>query len=155
MWASGTKPADATAVGFDSKVRLSRSADQSIPGVTWTNVAWDVADYDGLSEFDSDNNRIVVAATGTYTLKYCIVWYNAIAADWTYAEPQVNGATITPCSGKPGDVSGEHTKNNGSIDLALTAGDLVTLRVYTSKAGGLNLQYLSDGGTRLSLRRAA
>lgn len=155
MWASGGGSGGSNATGFDSKLSVKLTANQLIAGTTWTIVDWDTADYDGLSELDAANSKIVIDADGYYSLKYCLVWQNQAAGKSTWSKLKVNGTVVIPGNKKPADTTGEKVREMGSIDMQLSAGDEITLEVYHDEAGGFWLHYATDGGTVLTVHRFA
>lgn len=155
MFASGGKTPDPVAAGFDSKVRLEILADQVITTGTVTQVLFDDDVYDVLSEFDSDNNRIVVAATGWYDIKYGFNWQNPGDAKVIWNWLLVNAAVVPAGTCLQGDASGSTLGASGSIDIKLTAGDLITMEVYHLFGANLNLRYSDGGGSALTMHRFA
>lgn len=155
MWASGVKAGDAVAVGFDSKVKLRLSEDQTVPTGTWTLVAWDTVDYDGLDEFDLANNRIVIAASGYYSFKFSFSLGYLTALHYAWCRLMQNGNRREGGTQVEGDASANRTCLTGGSDLYCTIGDLITVDVLHTAVGDWKLSYLTDGGTVLSMHRFA
>ncbi len=154
MWASGVK-ASSGATGFDSKVRVRLSANQVITNLTWTLIAWAVAEYDGLSEFDAGNNRIVVDANGYYDLKYCLQASNIFTAKQCQCRLQIDGVDAAGSSGMVGEATFPYTKFCGGISGYLAAGAVITMDFHHSYGANRSLIAVSAGGCRLSMERFA
>ena len=138
--------------GFDSKLSIGLSADQQVLEATWTLIEWAVAHYDGLSELDTENNRIVIAVDGYYSFKYCILITNVLD-DECQVRFKINNVVEAGSAGMVGDVTFGFTKFTGGMDHYLEAGDLITMEIYQSKINYRVLPYTTEGGCRLSMHR--
>ncbi len=152
MWASGVKAVAASSI-FDSKVRIRLSSDQVIPNTTWTQIAWATADYDTLSEFDAGNNRIIVAVSGYYSIKWALQSSQMGVDKACQNRLKVNGAVVSGCAGLQGDATYGYTKFCGSTDIQLTAGDLITMDLHHSYGANRSLIHAVEGGCTLSYKR--
>jgi len=61
-------------VGFKSRVRVTRSANQSIPAQTTDKVEFNTEDYDELSEWNVTTYRFTALAAGRYMISSTVGW---------------------------------------------------------------------------------
>lgn len=140
-------------VRYESRLRIKLDGDQTIPTATWTEVDFDLYDYDGLSEFEPANSRIVVAADGTYKFTYNLTLQNVTSGFEGQVRVAVNGGIVAGCCEFKGDASFADNKVNGAFEMELSANDNILLQVYHTNAGNRLLYATSSGGSVLCMRR--
>jgi len=155
MWASGVGGGGGGSAGFDSKLRATLSGDQTIADDTWTLVDLDETDYDGLSELDAANSRIVLADDGWYAFNYSIALEDLGGGAEGYCHVFVNGTIVAGGTQVLGNLSVVDFRLNSTFDIQLSAGDLVTFKVFHTQGADRTLYHTQSGGTIVCMKRFA
>ena len=131
-----------------SGTRLYSTSQQSIPNATWTDITFNIENFDTDSYHSTVTNtaRITIPAgkTGYYNI-FANARYEGNTSGRRLGRMQINGTTsagmfeATPNSSAGGDVS---------VSLSqvyyLTAADYITWQTYQSSGGSLNLRNDND-----------
>lgn len=155
MWASGVKAVGGGTVTFESRVRATLSGNQVVTTATWTEVEFDTTVYDGLDEHDNANDRIVINADGYYSIKHNIMMSNVGLDKPWQTRLKINGTVHSSCVAGYGDVLYSYSKLSGSVDVQLSAGDLITVEVHHQKGADRSVISVADGGSTLCVKRFA
>lgn len=120
-------------------VRLLKSANQTIPNLTWIVVTWDIEDYDTDNMHDNvtNNTRITIKTPGVYLFTFNGEWQGngsgprlaALSVNGGQREVQVvSSGAIDP-----------RAAFNLSLIRKLNVNDYVEAQVWQSSGGNLNL----------------
>lgn len=151
MWASGIKASG----GFDSRVMLRLLADQTITTGSWQKILFDDSDYDGLSEFDSDNNQILIADAGYYHMGF-LATMQKVGIDKGYeARIAIGGAIAEGGANGQGNDVFAYQKMGCSWSGYYAAATTVSLDVYHDYGADRLMYYTGYGGVRLWMDRYA
>jgi hypothetical protein len=122
---------------FD-RCSLTKSADQTIDYLTWTDVTFDQEVYDqgGLHDNVTNNERVTVGKTGVYWISYQIDWQSKKDSNFA-ARIRKNNLTTVVESCDNASRDNISMCINGTILVELAENDYVTLQAWHD-----------DGGTR-------
>jgi len=129
--------------GSFSGAKVTRTTTQAVSHNTDTLVSWSSADYDTGGYWSSGSPTRLTIPTGG-TGKYLITFLNSFVANSTgvrYVSIRKNGGNAfdTVFSQYIAALSGSPTIQATSTELALSAGDYLTLLVYQNSGGSLNI----------------
>jgi hypothetical protein len=131
------------AAGFDSRISVYRSTNQSIDNTTWTKVQFNGEFWDGLNEFDSATNyRFTAAATGYYLMQAAVNVKSLGAGKTCEVRFTINGSHTGPCgpNGKANKHDyGSYSGDQGVHTLSLTANDYVEVEFWHDHGSALNI----------------
>lgn len=120
---------------------LNRTANQSIPDVTFTAVQWDVTDNDNGSIHSNtvNNSRLTVPVPGLWILGYSLAWVNNVNGD-RLARVTINGAGTTYFGSLPhSNTAGIEMVVNGTAMLDMRQNYYAEIEVFQNTGGALNL----------------
>ena len=140
---------------FDSRIKLYLSADQAIVTATWTKILFNAWEYDGLSEFDSDNNQILIAAAGYYNIGYYIPMQAIGDGKACEIRPAIGGAVGEGGYNHQGNAVHSVDKIIGSWSGYYAAETTFYLDIYHDHGSNRSVHYTSHGGARFWLNRFA
>lgn len=115
---------------------VTKSTDQLIPKLVWTDVTWNQEDYDpnvAIHDTVTNNERVTVMRTGYYVVSYQVDWQTKKDVDFQ-VRIYKNGTTTVKqkCIYSPKDdidlCMGE------TVFIYLTANDYITLQAYDGSA---------------------
>lgn len=119
---------------------LTKSANQLIPKLTWTSVAWNVEEYDTGEMHESVTNpdRVTITRAGNYGVKYQVELETSKDTQistriWKNSSTVINGS----CMMSPKD--GFNMCVNESHDFDLVENDYIVIQVYHDNAADKNL----------------
>ena len=118
-----------------SGARVTRSAVQSIPNASATNVIFTLESYDDAGYFTStvDDTRLTVQPgfEGRYSIGFFVTWASAITST---AEIKKGGSTVLL-----GNVSPSSVYNSAEIDVELAKNEYIQLTLTQSSGGAVNV----------------
>jgi hypothetical protein len=133
--------------------RLRRTVAQSIPNGTFTDVLFDVEDFDTAGGHDNVTNP--ARYTAQYAGRYLIGYHSAFAASAVGVRTMrlaINGAAVAGTNNLLATVSaasGSHF--TGSAMVTLNVGDFVTVQVFQSTGGALDQEVSADSGPTMDV----
>lgn len=127
----------------DKRVRVGKTAVQSIPNTTSTVVTWDTEAFDPDSMHDNatNNSRLTINTEGTYLIGASVL-FATNAVGFRQVEILINGVAVTPfvsvaaAAGNPTTVVAAQTH-------ALVVTDYVEVQVHQNSGGALDVQIAS------------
>lgn len=135
-------------------VQAVRTANQSIPNATWTSIQFTAADTRDTDNFHDTSNQpeqfVVPTGLGGWYSVLFLAQFASNSSGLRGQRIQVNGATVIPGGNYNPPTSGQETRLSLADEILLTAGDVITLDVYQSSGGSLNVT-----GARATLRLVA
>ena len=131
---------EVTHAGFE-RASVYKSADQSIPSSTWTDISFDSENFDvGDTHDNSTNNaRITVTTTGTFLILFQTEWTTTGGDDYK-ARIYKNGTTSLVESAMTTHSNSNIETVGTSIMVELTAGDYITLQGFHSDAAAKDIK---------------
>lgn len=118
-------------LGSSSFISLTKSANQVIPDLVWTNITWDQEEWDTANWHDNvtNNERITVNVTCFFLATFCIEWMVKKDKDYS-VRIQKNGVTTLReiCNNFHRDDVCETQR--GAFVVSLASGDYITLQAY-------------------------
>ena len=139
--ASGIPSWAAPAGGTYSGVRVTRSANQSIPNATETILTWDVETFDeGLYHSTATNTgrlTVPVGKAGYYNIYFAQQWDVNATGD-RGVSLYINGTSTGICGASALGDATDYPFCNGSTTYYLAEGDYVQLTGYQDRGGALN-----------------
>lgn len=139
----------------DVAVLANKTAAQSIPHATFTDLTWDVEDVDTHDAFTPASGVFVAPHAGRYLVSGCLHLSVATLTGFSELSTLVNGSLKSVLDFR----SKDNTQNwglsvGGSGVLDLAANDQVKLRLYMEFSGSTTRQTLADGHyCRLDIQR--
>ena len=116
---------------------LQRSAAQSIPDDTLTEISWDTGSYQDASFYDisADATQVTIPSTGWYQLLTFVVFgANGTGDRYIY---WYTGGSLGGILDLKSGASGAVLSN--AVEIRLTKGNLLDIRVLQDSTGALNL----------------
>jgi hypothetical protein len=125
--------------------RVRRSTDQSISDVTYTNIQFDIEDYDdaGFANLVSNNTRITIPTgyDGRYLIGFNIGWANA-ATGARFGFIRMNGS-LAVCGDYVSPDVDLKIVQSATAEIEMEAGDYVQLEVLQTSGASLDIE--ADG----------
>lgn len=131
--------------------RVIRTTSTSIANVTQTTLSWESVDFDDLFMWNASTPTVLTARTpGRYLAITSVIWdINTSGARSLTIETTGEGGETVESAPSP---AGHYTRQHLSAILGLEAGDTVSVSVFQSSGGALNI-IPGAGGPGLSVLR--
>lgn len=110
------------------------AATQNITSASTPLITFDTKTFDSGAQITVPGTSITVAEAGLYDVGAWIAWQSN-SAGYRLIQVEVNGTTVTQCSGAP--ANGNATSQVCSARVLLAAGDAVATRVTQNSASTL------------------
>jgi len=126
-------------VPYTEGALVYKSADQSIPNLTWTTLTFDSEAYDtdGIHDPSTNNSRLTCRTAGKYLVYFALNWHGNDTG-YRHTRLRKNGATFAqPLIFNPGGTV--ETILAGVIVLDLSVGDYVEVMVYQNTGSALDI----------------
>jgi len=148
-WDSGTSKWIASTPsggGFNSRVRVYLSSDQSIAGQTTTKINFDTEDYDGNNEWDTSTYKFTAANAGYYLITCRLYWDTTFPNDQRFTiYIYKNGSNVSLQGWRYSSISTGSQMGHITDILYLAAGDTIEFYVYQGDTSAHSLRALSKG----------
>jgi len=126
-------------VPYTEGALVYKSADQSIPDLTWTTLTFDSEAYDtdNIHDPTTNNSRLTCKTAGKYLVYFMLNW-EGNATGYRHTRLKKNGVTLAePLIFNPG--GSVETCLPGLIVLDLSVNDYVELMAYQNSGGALDI----------------
>jgi len=131
--------------GFNSRVRVYLSSDQSIDGQTTTKINFDTEDYDGNNEWDTSTYKFTAANAGYYLITCRLYWDATFPSERFTIYIYKNGSNVSLQGWRYSSISTGSQMGHITDILYLAAGDTIEFYVYQNDTSAHSLRASSKG----------